>query len=581
MNRRRFVSSLGLTGALAWLTTHTTFAQQTAGYSAAVPFLSDPSIAGLSDEDRAYLFQVDITATAQYASLLYPQSVAAGDPRINGAVLWTRLEPSLQGGSFPSLTAFQVAADEAFPSVLLEGVATIDPNHDNVVKLPVSHAVLQPFTTYFYRFLHRGVVSRTGQFKTLPSENAALSQLRLGYVVCQDFGNGYYTAYQHLASEDVDFVVHLGDYIYETIGAGFQQNPARVVPPFPSGSTTIPLDVNDYRHLYRTYRSDVNLQAVHERFAMIQLWDDHEFANDSHQDFHPDENTAPNTADTPQPALRQAANQAWAEYSLADVVFDSTKDWESSVQVYRKIAFGGLADLVITDERLYRDGPPCGNQEYGQRYFTLGCPELLDPSRSMLGATQKDWFLGQVTGSRATWKLWANEVMLMPLRLTAIYVNLDQWDGYPAERRQILSAIRQADVKNFVALTGDLHTFLAGYLKTNFANLLEPPMGVELMVGSITSANFAEEISSAIDLSSRPVPAKQMGVPPNLLDPVIRAANPHIQYWDSSTHGYGILTLTPERLTCEFKAVTTIQATDASQVPLKTFTVEAGRARFI
>lgn len=569
---------------MAWLTTRTdAFAQQPAVYTSSVPFLDSPAAAGLTDADRAILFQVDGDATTQYAAVLYPQSVAAGDPRTNGVVLWTRIDPQLQGGPYASLVAFQLAADPTFAagSLLLEGVANIDPSKDNTIKLPVSHTVLQPFTTYFYRFLHRGIVSHTGRFKTLPLEGVSLPQLRLGYVVCQDFGNGYYVAYKHLADEDVDFIVHLGDYIYETLGSSFQQDPSRVVPPFPSGSTTLPVNVDDYRHLYKTYRGDLNLQAVHERFAVIQLWDDHEFANDSHQDFHPDNNTAPNTATTPQPALRQAANQAWAEYSLADVVFDPAKDWESSVQVYRKLSFGTLADLVVTDERLYRDGPPCGNNQFGQRYFSLGCLALLDPSRTMLGTTQKEWFLSQITGSQATWKLWANEVMLMPLKLAAIYIDLDQWDGYPAERRQILSTIKQAGVANFVALTGDLHTFLAGVLRTDFNNIVEPPMGVELMVGSITSANFAEEIESAIDLPSRPVPAKQMGVPPNLLDPVIRATNPHIHYWNSSCHGYGILTLTPQQLKCEFKAVTTITQQDADLVSLKTFTVPAGEAALL
>ena len=277
------------------------------------------------------------------------------------------------------------------------------------MKLPVSSGVLAPYTTYYYRFIYNQIPSRTGRFKTLPNSTASLAQLKIGYVVCQDYGNGYYTALSYLAQEDVDYVVHLGDYIYETItSALFQNNPVRTVPPFPSGSTTVPVNVDDYRHLYKVYRSDVNQQAVHEQFAYIQLWDDHEFANDSHQDFHPDDNTAPNTA-TP----------------------------------------------------------------------------------------------------------------------------------------------------------------------------FQGPMGVELMVGSISSANFAEEIESAVSLPSAPLPAKQMGVPPNLLDPVIRTANRHIQYWDSSTHGYGVLTITPQQLVCEFKAVTTIQQPTASLVPLKTFTVPVDQVALI
>ena len=581
MDRRKFMRMAATAGSVAWaLPLHNVFAQ-TSSYPQGVPFVTDPSVTGLTPEDLNTLFQQNANVTPQQQAATFPQSVASGDPRVDGAVLWTRVDPSAQGGQYATLIAYEIAStnDFATGAVVAAGVAVIDATRDNTVKLPMSFSGLQPFSTYYYRFYYNGIPSRTGRFKTLPAATADLTQLRLGYVVCQDYGNGYYNALSYLAQENVDYVIHLGDYIYETIASSsFQSNPVRTVPPFASGGA-IPQSLDDYRHLYRTYRSDVNQQAAHEAFTYIQLWDDHEFANDCHQDFHPDNNTAPNDATTPQPALRQAANQAWIEYGLADVPYDLSQDWEHSVTVYRKFSFGTLADLVITDERLYRDGPPCGNNEAFQRYFSTGCAELSDPSRSMLGLTQRQWFLDQVTSPPALWKLWANEVMLMQLKLTAIYIDLDQWDGYPQERSLLLSSIRDAGVHNFVALTGDLHTFLAGYLKTDFNNLFERPMGIELMVGSITSANFAEEIEAAVPLSSRALPAKQMGVPPNLLDPVIRLANPHIQYWDSSTHGYGVLTITKSSLTCEFKAVSTITQPTASLVSLKTFTVPVNEVR--
>ena len=460
-------------------------------------------------------------------------------------------------------------------------MALIDAGSDNTIKLAISNPVLQPFTLYYYRFIFNGVASRTGTFKTLPLPSASVSQIKIGYVVCQDYGHGFYTALAHLAQEDIDYVVHLGDYIYESIASNsFQLNPARTVPPFPSGSTTIPVNLEDYRHLYKVYKSDPNQQAVHERFAYIQLWDDHEFANDCHQDFHPDDNSGANSAKTPQPALRQAANQAWSEYGLANVTFNATGDWQDSVKVYRTFSFGTLADLVVTDERLYRDGPPCGNGQILERYFSLGCPALSDKNRTMLGAAQRQWFIQQMTSSQATWKLWANEVMLMQLKGAGfIYVDLDQWDGYQQERNQIFDAFRSAKLKNVVALTGDLHTFLAGYLRRDFDNPFESPVGIELMVGSLTSANLAEDIESAVDLPSAPLPAKGFGVPPNLLEPLIRLNNPHIQYWDSSTHGYALLTLTPAQLSCVFKAVTTIRAPQADLVTLRTFTVAAGSTK--
>ncbi len=580
MDRREFLNTLTGSAAVGWFAAGVLGAQQTSSpYANPVPIASSAAAANVNSSDLNALFSVNPAATSDDQARTFPQSIASGDPSVDGIVLWTRVDPAFQQPDVNQV-AWQIAADPSFNVALAQGVATLSSATDNTVKLPITTGgVLQPYTTYNYRFIYNGIPTRTGTFKTLPLPTDTVPALNIGFVVCQDYGNGYYTALAHLAQEQVDYVVHLGDYIYETITSNFQGNPVRLVPPFPSGSTTVPQDVNDYRHLYQTYRSDPNQQAVHERFAYIQLWDDHEFANDCHGDYHPDNNTAPYDATIEQPALRQAANQAWSEYGLADVPFTPQGDenWQSAIQVYRKFSFGTVADLIVTDERLYRDGPPCGNNQAFQRYFSFGCSEIEDTSRTMLGAAQKQWFIDQVTTSAATWKLWANEVMLMQLKIAGfIYVSLDQWDGYGKERQSILRAIGDANVSNFVALTGDLHTFLAGYLKPTFDNIFSSPVGIELMVGSISSANLAEGIESAVDLPSCPLPAKQFGVPPNLLDPLIRANNPHIQYWDSSTHGYGLLTLSSSQLTCIFKAVTSIQTPTADVITLRSFNVQSG-----
>jgi alkaline phosphatase D len=583
MDRRHFIGRFAAPAAIAWLVTQRAQGQEatTPAYPNAVPVASDVAATGLDPATVNALFTINPAYTPNDQATTYPQSVAAGDPSPNGVVLWTRVDPAATQLNGTDIAA-EIAADSAFTAPILQATSSVNAAADNTVKLPISNSALQPFQIYYYRFIFAGIPSRTGRFKTLPPAGYPLEELRLGYVVCQDYGNGFYTALRYLAQENVDYVVHLGDYIYETITSNFQGNPARIVPGFPSGSTTVPVNVDDYRHLYRVYRGDADLQAMHEQFACIQLWDDHEFANDCHGEFHPDNNTAPTTADTPQPDLRYAANQAWSDYSLADITFNASGDWETSVRLYRKLSFGALADLIITDERLYRDGPPCGNGEAFQRYFSVGCSALHNANRTMLGADQKQWFVQQVTTSGATWKLWANEVMLMQLKAAGlIYVDLDQWDGYPKERQALLGTIKSANVNNFVALTGDLHTFLAGYLKSNFDNIFESPMGIELMVGSVTSANLAEDIESAVDLPSSPMPAKSFGVPPNLLEPLIRLNNPHIQYWDSSTHGYGILDITPSELVCTFKAVTNIRSEDASLVTLRTFTIPSGTVKLI
>ena len=272
--------------------------------------------------------------------------MASGDPRPNGVVLWTRINAAQQ-----TIVAFQIATSSTFSpsSIIVEGLTQTDAARDYTVKLPVQNSALRPFRTYYYRFISGGTASRAGRFKTLPTPNQFVGSLRYAFISCQDYSNGFYTALNFLSQENLDFVVHLGDYIYENAGTG-----VRSVPPLPSGQGTAQ-DLADFRHIYRVYRSDVNLQKVHENFAFISIWDDHEFANDSWREFHPDNNI---TADTPRPEKRQAANQAWSEYNLADVPFNPALPSTESIRAYRSFKFGNLLELVVTDERLYRDGPP-------------------------------------------------------------------------------------------------------------------------------------------------------------------------------------------------------------------------------
>ncbi len=198
----------------------------------------DTSSPGFSRADHDHLFEVSPSVTAAQQTAIYPQSVASGDPRSNGIVLWTRVDPTQQASPSADAVAWQIGTDPGFTpaTVLLEGVAAIANDKDGTVKIAIADAALGAFTQFYYRFLYNQVPSRVGRFKTLPLPTDSLAELRFGYVVCQDYGNGYYNALTYLAEEQVDYVIHLGDYIYETIDSGsFQNNPVRTVPPFPSG----------------------------------------------------------------------------------------------------------------------------------------------------------------------------------------------------------------------------------------------------------------------------------------------------------------------------------------------------------
>lgn len=541
------------------------------------------------------------SADASAASEVFPQGIASGDPAPRGIVLWTRIDPTIAGPK--ARLGWEIARHPDFGERVLWGTVHTSADRDHTVKLQLADKKsLEWSTTYYYRFVFDGYASRTGRFRTLPRPGAPLASLRFGYTSCQDYTNGYYNALRSLAGEDIDYVIHLGDYIYETTGdSSFQGGgpPERRLA-LPSGRDRAE-DLADYRFLYRTYKSDPDLQLLHERFAFINIWDDHEFANDCYREYDSDTTVE---ADNFDPQRRQDANQAWAEFIPAGVPYDPRGDAQSEIAIYRSFVFGDLAELVLTDERLYRDGPPCGLGTT-DKYLTPGCGAESAPGRTMLGSTQRDWFLDRLRSSPARWRMWGNETMVMELKLAgvdlaallleadddqllalaskepsstgtlpfpipeAVYVNLDQWDGYQAERAHIAQTVRDGGVDNLVVITGDLHSYGAGYLKVDYADLSNGGpnvVGTCFLAGSVTSSNLVEL-------------AARVGLPassPIDFTTALLAANPHLSYFNSSTHGYNLVELTGEKIRVTMRAVNTIQTGTALTTTLKIFEVAAG-----
>lgn len=534
-----------------------------------------PRLVGMEDSEVLSLFAVE---PANAATNVFPQSVASGDPRVTGITLWTRVVPRTQQNV---RVAFEVATDERFRNVVLRGVAETTPTKDYTVKVNINSVRLNPGRTYFYRFIYQQTASRTGRFKTLPAPNANLERIRFGYINCQDYTNGFYNAYRFMADENMDFVVFLGDYIYETVGDTSFQNGIRplTLPSRQPAAATL----EDYRFLYRTYNSDPDLQRLRERFAFITIWDDHEFANDCFRENAIDQNPFR------KPQLRQTANQAWAEYTATSVPFNARRGPLGSLEIYRSFRFGRLMELVMTDERLYRDGPPCDNLAQqgnrflqANRYLTPDCAGRANPRRTMLGARQRSWFLDKLRRSPCTWKVWGNEVTTMQLKVLSpiatqllgrptpdLFVTLDQWDGYPVERAFLFNQLRRFNIRNFVTITGDLHTYLAGYQRINFDNPNDPPVGVEFVVGSTSSSNFAEQ--SGPSSLGAPLP------PVDVITRVLRASNPHLEYFNSATHGYNLMEVTPNALTCTMKSVSQITTRGGTLSTLKVFRVPRGQ----
>ncbi len=486
---------------------------------------------------------------------VFAWGVASGDPAPDGAVLWTRVPSS---PTAPIAVHWQVATDAAMRDVVAGGRTSAGAASDWTVKVRLRDEALRPFTTYWYRFSALGATSRVGRFKTLPDPASPLRRLRLGYLSCQDYTSGRFNALRDLADADVDYVIHLGDYIYETVRDPRFQG---IGPPgrrlqLPGGREQAET-LDDYRWLYRTYRRDPDLQRLHERHAVIAVWDDHEFANDGYGVHDTDTSDEAANAD---PRRRSAASRAWSEYLPADVSFDPDADPLDQIKIYRRFVFGDLAELVLTDERLYRDGPPCG-LDRAQRYATVGCAAQFDRHRTMLGREQRRWLIDHLTTSTRRWKLWANETMVMPFKLpgwlarqlhphagdvpmmTDVHVSLDQWDGFHAERSVVADAL--ADVEGVVVLTGDLHSFIAGTLCADDGRAV----ATCLMVGSATSANLAEMIARRT-LPSLPLPLTRL----------VASANPHLDYVNSSAHGFNVLDIDRDRLRCEMMVVSGVRA---------------------
>ena len=387
-------------------------------------------------------------------------------------MLWTRAQ---EGSRRPLELRFEIAHDASFDDLVLAGVTSTGPERDWTVKVDVRDPSLRPFTSYRYRFVLGDAASPTGRFRTLPAADQALGRLTLGQLSCQDHTNGWFTALRWLAREDVDYVLHLGDFIYETPGgAAFQVDgpPGRRLR-LPSGRDRAET-LDDYRFLHREYRRDADLRRLLGRHTLLAIWDDHEFANDGYGPYDTDTDDEAANLD---PARRAAATRAWTEYLPVGPPDDAADD-DPHTRVYRGFRFGRLAELALTDERQYRDAHPCGVAE-SQRYATRGCPERLDPGRTMLGDRPARLVrTGRLARTDAAWRLWGNETMVMPLVVPGwlghllhpagerpdgdVLLSLDQWDGFPAERAALARIF--AGLDDVVVLTGDLHSFVAGTL---------------------------------------------------------------------------------------------------------------------
>ncbi len=466
--------------------------------------------------------------------------VASGDPLTDRVIIWTRVTPPTDQ---TVIVDYEVADDVDFTTIVSSGQVTTDTLKDYTVKVDATG--LSAGTTYYYRFSALGATSIIGRTKTLETTN--VDHIKLAMVSCNNYQSGYFTVFQELSKRnDLDAVVHLGDFIYEyqTGGYGYFGDTNRVHVP----SYEI-LDISDYRTRYSHYRLDANLQEAMRQHPFIHIWDDHEVANDAWKDGAGNHNAGE--------GLYQD-RKAWAiqaYFEWVPVRDNATND------VYRGLRFGDLLDLVLLDTR---------HLARSIQVDSFLDPDRLDPNRELLGPAQMAWFKDQLQDNTTTWKVVGNQVVFSQLLLENVEtiqpgvrdLFLDVWNGYPTRRDTVIHFIRDNNINNVVFATGDVHISLGFDVSADPTDSLgyDPATGagslaVEIVTPSISSDNF-DEIVGPLNTA--------------VLEGLFPAGNPHNKYLNFTKHGYYVLDVTPTRAQGDFYHVTQVR------VPNETESFSAG-----
>lgn len=476
-------------------------------------------------------------AKTSFSSYPFKLGVASGYPRPDSVVLWTRLapEPIKDGGglsSEPLEVKWEIALDEGFHKVMRSGkkIASARYAHSVHVQVPA----LRPSTTYYYRFFAGDAVSPVGQTRTAPAPES-LSAVSFSFASCQMYEQGYFTAHKHMAQEDLDLVLFLGDYIYEH---SWGNNLVRKH----EGPEVYSL--NQYRNRYACYKMDPDLQACHARFPWVVTWDDHEVDNDYANDLAED-------LESNFLKRRAAAYQAFYEHMPLPETF---APHNSDMQIYQALDFGKMTRFHVLDDRQYRDHEVCPKPGRGGSNIVADCPERLDPKRSILGFKQEDWLAKSLKDSPAIWDIIVQQTLMAQVVRPGRKFWTDGWDGYPAARKRLLEAASQRAGANPLVVGGDIHAYAVADLKLDFDDSQAPVIATEICGTSISS--------QGPDLKATDEWMK---------------ANPHIKFFNGTSRGYVTVTLNKEEAKIALRAIETEKRPDAGISTVASFVVERGK----
>jgi alkaline phosphatase D len=487
----------------------------------------------------------------------FSEGVMSGEPTTKAITLWTRVA-DLEGKVGVEL---EVATDRGFRHVVAHKRLSTSAAVNHNVKTRITG--LKAHEQYYYRFATATKDGPIGRFRTaLPADS--LQPVRFAFWSCQDYTHGYYNAHEVMAREDLDFVVCLGDYIYDETynsrqgGTGVRDDRIGKSLGRPNVVREA-ITLADYRAKYALYRSDEALRKIHARFPTVMLWDDHEVTD----------NYAGAAAGGGLPPSRKltAARKANAYKAFFEAMPYSPPKPD---RIYRRLQFGRTVDLIIMDQRQYRANQPCDDA------VVPPCADW-DQPRDFLGRTQMAWLKTQLRSSQAAWKVLANEVMAMPSKvLGGAFAQYDSWQGYPREREELLTYIRDQQIKDVVFVTGDIHIFVAGDVRTRMGD--GETVAAEFVAGSMTSKGFGEQDLPAgngvVIKGNDQNPHTDPGVIQTL-----KAINPWVDSTDFDHHGYGRVVATKDAFDCELVRLQTIKKRSTAKLPSTGFHYRVGRGQ--
>ncbi len=463
----------------------------------------------------------DVARADDQASLFFPDGIKSGDPAPTGAVIWTRVAVE---GAEPVAVLWSVAEDALMQNVVRGGFRMVDNSTGHNMHVRVRG--LHPDRWYHYRFEVQGVGSVVGRLRTAPRALSSPDRLRYAFASCQQQTQSYYVAHRAIARENVDFLLHLGDYVYVNDSAT--------------------LSVDDYRAVYRRFHSNPELQALQAQVPLVAVWDDGEFYN--------------GVDSTGDPQRLANARQAWFE---AMPVLRNRSD-----RTYRSLRWGNLAELLLLDTRQYRDPEVPPNTTFAglldaQDTTIPPGEQMFEPGRTTLGEWQLAWLGRRLAGTRARWKILGSSYDMAPWKLVdfdtpelraadpdlqkngGIYVSNEAWDDYQDERRKVMRFIEAKRIANVLVSAGHTHFYKASNIQPDCDDINSPVTAMEFVTGSLTADPLPTEIA----------PVELLQLAETIM---LQANDPYLRHVDLLHQGYAVVDVTPEETIVEFRVIDTL-----------------------